>query len=265
MPTVFPEAVELPNGPLRVSQLALLQEGYAAGRAWLRAELRAQLRAELRQTTRWPSPISEGGGAEDGRRRCHRTRGGIPSGFSFCLGAASGAAGSSVSGVPGVPGVLGVLGVSGDSGVCGPYAGVAGGGAGGHAGHVVIGDDLEGQAPPRRLFLSTEDPAWRSFTNSRRSRWQLYLLKAARWRTFGLQYAAHVKAGCCWQHGPQLTIFGGKVVSEGVHELPGVSGRSTRRQRASHCALSGGFGGSVASPKNALQRLEKHLKGPALS
>ncbi|CAE7378930.1 unnamed protein product [Symbiodinium natans] len=33
MPTVFPEAVELPNGPLRVSQLALLQEGYAAGRA----------------------------------------------------------------------------------------------------------------------------------------------------------------------------------------------------------------------------------------
>ena len=49
-------------------------------------------------------------------------------GFSFCLGAASGAAGSSVSGVPGVPGVLGVLGVSGDSGVCGPYAGVAGGG-----------------------------------------------------------------------------------------------------------------------------------------
>eukprot|EP00439_Symbiodinium_sp_Y106_P023456 s8604_g2.t2 len=79
--------------------------------------------------------------------------------------------------------------------------------------------------------LRIQSPA----SNSRRSRWQLYLLKAARWRTFGLQYAAHVKAGCCWQHGPQLTIFGGKVVSEGaarggVHLEPSFAGSETLKE-----------------------------------
>eukprot|EP00439_Symbiodinium_sp_Y106_P024231 s8604_g2.t4 len=305
MPTVFPEAVELPNGPLRVSQLALLQEGYAAGRAWLRAELRAQLRAELRQTTRWPSPICcspwfcpslswRSFGTSSRRQEMHHQEAArrmgdddaieLEEGFLLAspfalelprvpLEAASAAspaspASSASSASPATPvsavptlalpaevqeGTLGTL----SSGMTwrGRAPGAATAPLSQHGGPgVEIFHVLE---PALRI----QSPA----SNSRRSRWQLYLLKAARWRTFGLQYAAHVKAGCCWQHGPQLTIFGGKVVSEGVHELPGVSGRSTRRQRASHCALSGGFGGSVASPKNALQRLEKHLKGPALS